>query len=73
MLPDHQCKTVVLSLHAHLYMQGQPLPLNAVTVIRKSFDARIKHRDFVYVVDVDAAAAKVAGAKPRFKSGQLER
>ena len=43
-------------------LQGQTLPLEAVTVIRKSFDARAKHRNFVYVVDVDAAAAKAAGA-----------
>ena len=49
------------------------MPVEAVTVIRKSFDARAKHRDFAYVVDVDAAAARAAGACPRFKPGQLER
>jgi len=47
--------------------------LEAVNVIRKSFDARAKHRDFAYVVDVDAQAARAAGASLRFKPGQLER
>lgn len=64
-------------LYAHLstmhLLQGLPLPVEAVTVIRKSFDARAKHRDFAYVVDVDAEAARAAGARPRFKPGQLER
>ena len=64
-------------LCAHLstvhLLQGLPLPVEAVTVIRKSFDARAKHRDFAYVVDVDAEAARAAGARPRFKPGQLER
>ena len=54
-------------------LQGLPLPLGAVSVVRKSFDARVKHRDFAYVVDVDAQAARAAGASPRFKSGLLER
>ena len=49
------------------------MPLEAVTVIRKSFDARVKHRDFVHAVDVDAQAALLAGAQPKFKPGQLER
>lgn len=54
-------------------LQGLPLPLGAVSVVRKSFDARAKHRDFAYVVDVDAPAARAAGASPRFKLGLLER
>ena len=54
-------------------MQDGALPLNAVTVVRKSFDARVKQRNFVYVVDVDATAAALAGAAPRFKQGQIER
>ncbi len=49
------------------------MPLEAVSVIRKSFDARAKHRGFAYVVDIDPEAARAAGACPRFKSGQLER
>ena len=53
------------------------LPASAVTIVRKSFDAR-KLGDgagFVYVVDVDAAEAERAGARPRQRelSGKLER
>lgn len=54
-------------------MQGLPLPLAAVSVVRKSFDARAKYRDFAYVVDVDAKSARAAGASPKFKPGQTER
>lgn len=54
-------------------MQDTLLSIDAVTVVRKSFDARVKQRNFVYVVDVDAAAAARAGAAPRFKQGQIER
>lgn len=54
-------------------LQGLPLPLAAVSVVRKSFDARAKYRDFAYVVDVDAKAARAAGASPRFRPGQTER
>lgn len=54
-------------------LQTQTLPLEAVSVVRKSFDARAKQRNFVYVVDVDAAVAAAAGAAPRFKQGQIER
>jgi len=54
------------------------LPASAVKIVRKSFDAR-KLVDigagFVYVVDVDAAEAERAGARPRQRelSGKLER
>ena len=54
-------------------MQGLPLPLAAVSVVRKSFDARAKYRDFAYVVDVDASSARAAGASPRFRPGHTER
>ncbi|KAL0049695.1 hypothetical protein WJX82_007857 [Trebouxia sp. C0006] len=63
------CSAVALKLKC----KGLPLPLEAVSVIRKSFDARAKHRGFAYVVDIDPEAARAAGASPRFKSGQLER
>ncbi|KAA6420919.1 MAG: oxidoreductase electron carrier [Trebouxia sp. A1-2] len=63
------CSAVALKLKC----KGLPLPLEAVSVIRKSFDARAKHRGFAYVVDIDPEAARAAGACPRFKSGQLER
>ncbi|KAL0040454.1 hypothetical protein WJX77_007475 [Trebouxia sp. C0004] len=63
------CSVVALKLNC----KGLPLPLEAVSVIRKSFDARAKHRGFAYVVDIDPEAARAAGACPRFKSGQLER
>lgn len=56
-----------------MVVQEQSLPIDAVTVVRKSFDARAKHRSFVYIVDVNAAAATAAGAAPRFKQSQLER
>ena len=42
-------------------------------MVRKSFDARAKHRNFAYVVDVDAKSARAAGARPAFKQGVLER
>lgn len=54
-------------------LQSKNLPLDAVSVVRKSFDARVKQRNFVYVVDVDSKAATAAGAAPRFKQGQIER
>ena len=66
----HACKMSECML---CLLQGLPLPLEAVSVIRKSFDARAKHRGFAYVVDIDPEAARAAGASPRFKSGQLER
>jgi hypothetical protein len=50
------------------------LPAEALTVVRKSFDARRRERRFTYVVDVSAAAAAKAGAwglQP--KQGSLER
>lgn len=61
------------SLQSVLLLQTPHLPLEAVVVVRKSFDARPKQRNFVYVVDVDAKAATAAGATPRFKQGQIER
>jgi len=66
----HACR---MSICIVCLLQGLPLPLEAVSVIRKSFDARAKHRGFAYVVDIDPEAARAAGASPRFKSGQLER
>ena len=66
----HACRTSICLV---CLVQGLPLPLEAVSVIRKSFDARAKHRGFAYVVDIDPEAARAAGASPRFKSGQLER
>jgi uncharacterized FAD-dependent dehydrogenase len=49
------------------------LPESAITIVRKSFDAR-KQKRFVYVVDVDpeaVAAARARKLQPR--PGQLER
>ncbi|KAL3154855.1 hypothetical protein ABBQ38_011397 [Trebouxia sp. C0009 RCD-2024] len=63
------CQAVAFKLKC----KGLPLPLAAVSVVRKSFDARVKYRDFAYVVDVDAKSARAAGASPKFRPGQTER
>jgi uncharacterized FAD-dependent dehydrogenase len=50
------------------------LPSEAVTLVRKSFDARkINQKAWVYVVDVDGAAVKTAGGRrPVEQLGQIE-
>jgi uncharacterized FAD-dependent dehydrogenase len=53
---------------------GLSLPTDAVTLVRKSFDARkINQKAWVYVVDVDGAAVKAAGGRrPVEQLGQVE-
>lgn len=53
---------------------GSLLPVKAVTLVRKSFDARkINQKAWVYVVDVDGAAVKAAGGRcPLEQLGQME-
>jgi len=53
---------------------GSLLPVQAVTLVRKSFDARkINQKAWVYVVDIDGAAVKAAGGRrPIEQLGQVE-
>jgi uncharacterized FAD-dependent dehydrogenase len=50
------------------------LPTDAITLVRKSFDARkINQKAWVYVVDVEGAAVKAAGGRrPVEQLGQVE-
>mmetsp|Transcript_16812 Transcript_16812/g.46986 ORF Transcript_16812/g.46986 Transcript_16812/m.46986 type:complete len:638 (-) Transcript_16812:1282-3195(-) len=51
------------------------LPVGAMTIVRKSFDARkVNDKVWVYVVDVEAAAATSAngGKRPRTRPGRCE-
>jgi uncharacterized FAD-dependent dehydrogenase len=54
--------------------KGAALPIEAVALVRKSFDARKPTRkSWVYVVDVDGASLKAAGGRvPAEQPGQVE-
>ena len=51
-------------------MQGG-IPENAITVVRKSFDAR-KRLKWVYIVDVETAALTAAGVRNPQRHPQLK-
>jgi uncharacterized FAD-dependent dehydrogenase len=53
---------------------GSLLPVEAVTLVRKSFDARkINQKAWVYVVDIDGAAVRASGGRrPIEQLGQVE-